>query len=522
MMKSAGKVGLAVLISRILGLVRDQVFTFFFGAKALNDAFFMAFRIPNLLRDLFAEGALSSAFVTVFSRKKATEGDYGAWKLMRLVVTIQVAILSLIVVLGIIFAPEIVRVIAPDFIQEPGKTELTIILTRILFPFILFVGMAALSMGVLNAYGRFGLPASASSFFNLGSIILGVGLAVIFDPDFSDTAMICMAIGTVGGGILQWLVQVPALWKLGYRFRPEWNLKDPGLIEIGKLMGPAVVGVSAVQVNVLINSIFASSFPGAVTMLAVAFRLIQLPIGMFGVAISTASLPSMAVDAVIPDKNLFRTRVERALRLNTALCLPSACGLIILGTPIVGLLFQRGEFNKMNTVTTADLLSAYAIGLVAYASIKVLAPAFYAMNRTFIPMCVSLLSILVTLTLNWIFVKFTHFGAFGLALTTSISALFSASILLIMFTRAVGPFTRAIWSGAGKIIVASVAMSLVLISLQQVFPLSSRAHFLQNLTQVIVGVPVGGIVYFLIARLLKLEEVDEVLRMVGRKIGIRK
>lgn len=522
-MRSAGKVSLAVLVSRILGLVRDQVFTSCFGVGLLNDAFYMAFRIPNLLRDLFAEGALSTAFVTIFARKKAQEGDVGAWKLARLMVSFQWAILSILVILGILFAPEIVGLIAPDYAYEPGKIELTIRLTRILFPFILFVGMAALSMGILNAYGRFGLPASASSFFNLGSIVFGLGLAWVFDPQFGEKAMVCMAIGTLGGGVLQWLVQVPALGKLGYRYRPEWDLQDPGLRQIGKLVGPAIVGVSAVQVNVVINSIFASAFPGAVTMLAVAFRLIQLPIGMFGVAISTAALPALTVDAALLDQQAFRRRVEHALRMNAVLCIPSACGLAILSVPLIGLLFQRGRFDTLNTIETAHILVAYAVGLIGYASIKVLAPAFYALNRTITPMCVSLGSIGVTFVLNWFFVYRTHFGATGLAIATSFSALFSAGVLLAILSRWVEGPSPEMWKAIGKILFASAVMSGVVAFSEWIhWKQGVPYHFLGNLSRVGVGVGLGLWTFFFVARWLKLEEVEEVERAIGKKLRIQK
>ncbi len=517
-MKSAGTVGIAVMVSRVLGLVRDQVFTACFGVGLLTDAFYMAFRIPNLLRDLFAEGALSTAFVTVFARKRAQEGDEAAWRLSRLTMTLQCLLLGALVLLGVWFAPAIVGWMAHGYTQ-PGKMELTVVLTRILFPFILFVGMAALSMGVLNSYGHFGLPASASSFFNLGSIVVGVGLALILDPSFGETAIVCMAIGSLCGGILQWLVQVPALWKLGYRYRPAWNLSDPGLRDIGRLMGPALIGASAVQINVVINSVFASKFDGAVTMLAVAFRLVQLPIGLFGVAISTASLPGMAVAATLDNKESLRQRIEHALRLNAALCIPAACGLAILGVPLIGVLFQRGKFDSDSTLATARILIAFSIGLIAYASSKILVSAFYAMNRTAIPMCVSLGSIIVTFTLNWLLVKYTTFGAAGLALTTSTVSIFSSGILLANLACLVGAPSPGTWKAIGKIVVASAIMSgLVFLSLWIHTELGVGFLFWGNLSRVVVGVGLGALSYAGMTRWLKLEEVAELERALLRKL----
>jgi putative peptidoglycan lipid II flippase len=523
MMKAAGKVGLAVLVSRILGLVRDQVFAFFFGAGFLMDCFQAAFRIPNLLRDLFAEGALSSAFVTVFSRTRKQEGDERAWELARIVMTLQVLLLSSITILGIIFAPQLVRLIAPGFAAIAGKTDLTITLTRVLFPFILFVGMAALTMGILNAYQRFGLPASASSFFNLGSVVVGLGLALYFDSQFSWRAIICMAIGSVVGGFLQWFVQVPALRKLGYRYRFTWNLKDKGLHEILRLMGPTMIGASAVQVNVMINAAFASQLGnGPISWLALAFRLIQLPIGLFGVAISTAALPSLAVEATHENKEAFRTRVEKALRMNAALCIPSACGLAILSVPLVGVLFEHGgQFSIVDTSETAKVLSAYAIGLVGYASLKVLTSAFYALGQTRLPMFISFLSIIVTASLNGWFIYYAKVGAIGLAFSTSVAALLNAAILLFNLRGAVGSFAAATWGAMVKILAASAAMSLVLLVSQWVHQKLGISHgFVSHLSRTVAGVGLGGIVYIATARALHLEEVKDILTSISKKLGL--
>lgn len=520
-MKSAGTVGIAVMVSRILGLVRDQVFATCFGTGPLNDAFYMAFRIPNMLRDLFAEGALSSAFVTVFARKKAQQGVEAAWRLSRLVMTFQCLLLGLIAILGIAFAPAIVAWMAQGY--PPGKLEITVLLTRILFPFILFVGMAALSMGVLNAFGHFALPASASSFFNLGSIVIGAGLAYHFDPKFGETAIICMAIGSLCGGILQWLVQVPALWKLGYRYRPAWDLHDPGLRDVGRLSSPALVGASAVQVNVLINSIFASRFDGAVTMLAFAFRLVQLPIGLFGVAISTAALPGMAVDATRDDKESFRWKVEHALRLNAALCVPAACGLALLGAPLIGMIFQHGKFDEVSTLATSRVLLAFSIGLIAYASNKVLISAFFALHRTTTPMLVSIGSILITFLLNWFFAHRTNFGAAGLALTTSVVSIASTGILFANLTRHAGAASPGLWKAIWKIALSSAVMSAVVFGSQWTHhQLGVETLFLGNLSRVIFGVGLGVLTYAAMTRWLGLEEVAEVEQAVMRKLGGRK
>jgi len=517
---SVGKVGAAIMVSRVLGLARDLVFAFCFGAGSLMDCFQTAFRIPNMLRDLFAEGALSTAFVTVFVRRRAREGDASARLLARLVVTFQVLLLAGVVVMGILFAPRMVRIIAPGF--SDSKLELTATLTRILFPFILFLGMAALAMGVLNSHGRFGLPASASSFFNLGSIVVGLGLALIYDPQFGPTAIVCMAIGALTGGFLQWFIQVPALRALGYRFQPAWDLHDSGLREIGRLMAPTLVGLSAVQINVMINTIFASHMgDGAVSWLAYAFRIIQLPIGLFGVAISMVALPSLAVEAMNADKEPFRMRVERALRLNAALCIPAACGLAILSRPLVSALFERGRFDAEDTATTAGILCAYALGLVGYASVKVLVAAFYALNRTTVPMVVSLASIAATVLLNWFFVYKLRYGAAGLALATSLSALGSAGILWSVLTGLVGGFSRQGWDALGRILLAAAIMSLAVVFILWIHTkLDVNAGLGGNLSRVFFGGGAGVLIYGFAARILKLEEALAMENVLRSKLGL--
>src|SRR4029077_824612 len=255
--RATGVVGIAILCSRVLGLIREQVFAGLFGAGKNLDAFLMAFRLPNLLRDLFAEGALSTAFITTFSKKIATEGDESAWRLGNKVATLTAVFMSVVTLLGIVFAPQLVGVMT-WWSWAPEKTELTILLTRIMWPFILLVSLAALAMGMLNAKNVFGAPAMASSYFNLGSIIGGVALGWWFDPHFGARSLIGLSIGTLIGGLWQLTAQFPWLRRVGFRFNPDFQWRDSGVRTILILMGPAVIAASAVQVNVLINSGFAA------------------------------------------------------------------------------------------------------------------------------------------------------------------------------------------------------------------------------------------------------------------------
>ncbi|HLA95302.1 MAG TPA: murein biosynthesis integral membrane protein MurJ, partial [Pyrinomonadaceae bacterium] len=289
--RSAGIVSIAVMFSRVLGLIREQVFAYFFGAGFLNDAFQLAFRIPNVLRDLFAEGALSAAFVKVFTDYQINKSEKEAWQLASLVLNALAVILSVVTIIGVIFSRQFVDLIADGF--SPEKAALATTLTQIMFPFILLVALAAVAMGVLNTKGIFGIPASASTVFNIVSIVFGLGFAYClsggswvssFDkhtiPDgTAQWAIIGMAIGTLIGGAAQFLMQIPSLLKVGFRFVPKLSFTDPGVRRVMALMGPAIIGTSAVQVNVLVNTFFVSGIDGGISWLGYAFRLMQFPIG---------------------------------------------------------------------------------------------------------------------------------------------------------------------------------------------------------------------------------------------------
>ncbi|MES2572607.1 MAG: murein biosynthesis integral membrane protein MurJ, partial [Verrucomicrobiota bacterium] len=337
--RSAGIVALAVMCSRVLGLARELILAKLFGAGFAMDAFVAAFRVPNLLRDLFAEGALSTAFVTTFSKKIKNEGDQSAWALANKVATLATIVLSLVTIVGILLAPQLIGLLAGGF--TPEKRELTILLARIMFPFILMVSLAALAMGMLNAKNVFGAPAMASSFFNLGSIVGGISLGWWMDPHFGERALIGLAMGTLIGGALQLLIQFPALRRAGFEFRPDFVWRDEGVRQVLRLMGPAVIAASAVQVNVMVNGRFASELmgDGPVSWLSYAFRLMQLPLGLFGVAIGTVTLPLVSRSAAAGNTEEFRSILARGMRLAFLLTIPSTVGLILLARPIISLIY---------------------------------------------------------------------------------------------------------------------------------------------------------------------------------------
>jgi putative peptidoglycan lipid II flippase len=526
--RATGLVGVAILCSRVLGLIREVVFAALFGASRNMDAFLTAFRAPNMLRDLFAEGALSTAFVTTFSQRIATEGDKSAWNLASKVATLTLVFMSAVSLLGVIFAPVLINILAPGFPVE--KAELTVLLTRIMFPFILLVSLAALVMGMLNAKHVFGMPAMASSFFNLGSIIGGVTLCYWLDPQpdwrhphFGERGLVGLSIATLIGGLLQLIVQFPSIRRVGFQFRPDFKWRDHGVRTILGIMGPATIAASAVQMNVLINSLFASYLQdGAVSWLNIAFRLMQLPLGMFGVAVATVTLPLVSRSAALGDTSQFRSALAHSVRLVLLLTIPSAIGLVILAEPIIRLIYEHGRFTAFATEQTAGALRFYAIGLAAYSADKVLIPTFYALDKRYLPMLVSFFSILVNSCLSWLLAFHFHLGHRGLALSTSLVAITNFLLLYSMMRYYTGRLeTGAMFQTIAKLLFAGIGLAGIC-WLASAFFFSTHPHapIWANLIAMLTTITIGAGIYFGTAYLLRVAEVQDVVDLVRRKIQV--
>lgn len=513
--RSAGVVSAAVLLSRITGLVRETVFAGLFGSGLAYDAFVAAFRIPNLLRDLLAEGSLSSAFVTTFSQTLSARGKSAAYELSNQVTTLLTPLLALVCLIGVIFAPELVGVLFPGYAEIEGKKELTVLLTRIMMPFLLFVALAAKAMGVLNSSGRFGIPALASAFFNAASVGSGLVVGFVLGPRLGIEPIVGMTIGTLLGGMVQYGCQVPELRRLGLRFRPKFDFSDPALCQVLRLMGPTVIGAAAVQVNVMVNSVFASEITGPsgeaingpVAWLSYAFRFMQLPLGVFGVAVAAATLPTISRDAGSRHIAEFRETLSRSLGLVFLLTVPSAVGLVVLSRPIVGVIFQRGEFTANDTEQTALALSFYCLGLTAYAAIKTLTPAFYALNDVRAPVAISLFSIMLNYGLNRLFLERMGWGHWALALSTSLVATLNFLLLLFSMRAKIGGIEgRRLLTAAVKIGLASAAMGLGCKAVDAAIGAQLGAAFLPRLLTLLVAVPLGvGLLYGL-CRLMRVQE----------------
>ncbi|HJQ98422.1 MAG TPA: murein biosynthesis integral membrane protein MurJ [Candidatus Polarisedimenticolaceae bacterium] len=457
LLRSAGSISVATAMSRVLGLARDQVQSYYFGAGFVTDAFLAAFRIPNLMRDLFAEGALSSAFVPTFTTVRTKDGEEAAWTLARRVMSVLLVLLGVLSLLIFFGAPAIMHVYAAGF--SPEKLDLAIRMTRILSPFLLAVALASVAMGVLNTFGRFFVPALAPASLNVAAILGMIALPPLlvhggWHPGLS------LAIGAMAGGLLQFGVQLPGLYALGFRFRWDWRPKDPGVVRIAKLMLPATIGQAATQINFLVDTWLASRYGnGPITWLSLAFRLIQLPIGLFGVALGMANLARVSRDAAQGDHEGLRTNLASALRAAALLALPATAGLVALREPIIRLLFEHGRFDAHSTQGTAAALLCYALGLYAYAVTKIQVPTFYALGDTRLPVIGSTSAVAAKLAANGLFVLILPAVGLdpflGLALSTSIAAWTNFSILGMGLRRRAGAL-----EGRG-VVRATVSMALL-------------------------------------------------------------
>lgn len=457
----------------------------------------------------------------------------------------------MICIAGIFLSPYFVELITYNYLGDPNhyyppeKAALATLLMQIMFPFILLVALAALAMGVLNTKGRFGIPASASTAFNVVSIIVGLGLAfwlsggvwersndkLTIPADAAQWAIIGMSIGTLLGGAAQLLIQVPSLFKVGFRFSLDLSFRDEGVRRVMRLMGPAIIGTGAIQVKVLVDTIVASGIDGGASWLNYAFRLMQLPIGVFGVAIGTAAIPTLSRLAAEGKFDTFRSTLSGAMRLVFLLAIPSAFGLIVLGEPIVSLVYQRGKFDGFDTDMTAWALAAYSIGLAAYAAIKVVSPAFFALDDAKTPMYISVASILVHVPTSFGMMMLLSnvgvsperpngFGHVGVALATSVVATVNFFVMTYFMRRKIDRINgREIAGAVVKIVIASVAMSaaayLVYILLARQF--ADKTLVIQ-LIEALVPIAVGGAVFLAASKILRISELEKIFKSLSARL----
>ncbi|MDS4013992.1 MAG: murein biosynthesis integral membrane protein MurJ [Candidatus Accumulibacter sp.] len=423
LLRSLATVSSMTLLSRILGFVRDFVIARTFGAGMLTDAFFVAFKLPNLLRRLFAEGAFSQAFVPVLGEYKNRYGASETRQLVDRVVSLLFLVVFAVTLLGMLAAPILVYISAPGFAADSGKFALTVELTRITFPYILFMSLVAVAGGILNTWSRFAIPAFTPVLLNLSLILMALFATPYFDPP-----IIALAWGVFLGGALQLVFQIPSLARLGMLPRFSLSLQDAGVRRIFRLMAPALLGVSVAQVSLLLNSIFASFLnTGSVSWLYYADRLMEFPAGLLGAALGTILLPSLSKSHASGRHKEYSELLDWGLRLTFLLAAPAALALAMLAVPLVTTLFHHGAFTPDDVMRTREALVAYSVGLLGMILVKVLAPGFYARQNVRTPVRIALLCLLVTQLLNLLLIPWLRHA--GLALAIGLAACLNAALL---------------------------------------------------------------------------------------------
>ncbi len=513
LIRSTGIIGSATLSSRVLGFLRDILFARLFGTGVYAQAFVVAFRLPNMLRDMVGEGATDAAIVPVLTeyRHRTSEEEY--WDAARVIFNLMLVVLVIISVLGVVFAPVIVRIIAPGFLKDPQKFSTTVTLTRLLFPYILFLGMIAYSKGVLNSLHYFTTPAYATVVLNAAMI--------------ASLLLLCPLIGVNGlvlgilvGGILQVLMQIPPLTVRGFRLTKGFRLVHPIAGRIGRLLLPRILGTAVYQLSVLIDTVLASLAwivgAGGVAALYYAHRLIHLPLAIFGISLATAVLPRMSKEAAASDLGKLKNTVNFSLRTVFMVMIPAALGLMVLAKPIVRVLFQRGEFTGYSTMITSSALLFYAFGLFAYAGIKIMVNAYYSMGDTRTPVRTASISLAINVVLNLILMWPLKVG--GLALATSIAATVNFFMLYGIMTRRIGDIgTSSILLSFARICGATVVMGF--------FTYAGRVLLLKDGVSGIVAfagiagiIFVSAVIYLVFAYIAGVEGVRKLWRLIAAKV----
>lgn len=506
--KSAGIIGLGILLSRILGFLRDIVIAFVFGTLVPAQAFVVAFRIPNLLRDLVAEGAANAAFVPILSEYATKKTRKEFWELAEVVLNSMIIVLLGISLLGILFAPVIVRAIAPGFVKDPEKLQLTIQLTQFMFPYIFFIGLTAYATGVLNSLKHFTTPAFSQPLWNVALI-----LSALFLCPKLKVPVMGLAIGVLVGGILQLSVQVLPLLNSGLSLPKLNRFKHPASSDIGRLLLPRVFGASIYQINIFVDTMLASLSrivgEGAVAALYYSNRLWQFPLAIFGTAWAQAMLPTLSEHAAEEDINKFKDTLSFSLRSVFFITIPAAIGLLILSTPIVQVLFERGSFDRYSTQITSVALFYYSLGLFAYAGVKILVSAFYSLKDTKTPVKIALAVLILNIILNIVLMYPLKVG--GLALATSISSAVNFILLFYLLRKKIGPLGGfKILKSFGRITLAGVVMGLILIWANSILRFSP-------IVQIVVVISIGIVSFFVGCLVFDVDEFKGFLRWTLRR-----
>ena len=511
--RAAGILGSATMLSRIMGMVRDMVVSRLFGAGLATDAFFAAFQIPNMLRRFFAEGALTSAFVPTFSATLTKRGDDKARELANTCFTLLTIIMALVTLAGIILSPLIVSLMFPGFKAEPGKFELAVLLNRLMFPYIFFISLVALCMGILNTLRHFFTPAISTVFLNISMIVAALCLRGFFEAPIT-----ALAVGVLIGGCIQLALQLPVLWKKGFPLRPNFNFNSPEVRSIALLMLPSVFGVGVYYLNIMVSAILASLLPqGSVSYLYYAQRLFEFPQGIFTVSVAQAVLPSMSRQAAAGDVAAMKETLSFGVRLTLFITIPAMAGLMVCSTPIFSLIFMGGAFDYQTAVNSASALLYYSVGLSFVALTRVLAPVFYALKDTRTPVITAFITFVINLGLSLVLMGPLKHG--GLALATTLSAFCNMLMLLWFLRRKIGSFGGGgILVTAFKSTVASIPMAAAVWYLCSFIDWSQSGHKVLKGSVLGGSILCGGAIYMLAVKLLRSEEAIDALALVGRKL----
>ncbi len=481
LIRSTGVISAATVVSRVLGFVRDIVLAGLFGTSIGAQAFVVAFRIPNSLRDLVGEGAANAAIVPVLSEYKALKDEKEFLHVSRVLFNISFVILSVLAVLGVIFSPLIVRILAPGFMSEPEKFALTVKLNRAIFPYLILVGLTAYSMGVLNSLKRFAAPAFGPALMNIAMIAAALWLC-------PKIGVMGLAIGVLAGGVFQLLLNIPYMYKEGVSLSFRDGLRHAAVGRIGRLLVPRALGSAVYQINIFVDMILASLAwivgAGGVAALYYANRLLQFPLAIFGLALAQAALPKMSQEFAANDIDKLKDTLSFSLRMVILIMVPASFGLAMLGAPIIKILFERGQFTAYSTSITQSALFFYSFGLLAYGGIKLLVTAFYAMHDTMTPVRTACAAVIVNVLLSIILMWPLKLG--GLALATSISATINMLALYKVLRRKIGDFgTSAIIDSFLRVLLASIVMGAALKIVSLVFPAASCAGLLVSIAAAI-------------------------------------
>lgn len=501
---------ICIFLCRFTGLIRTRVLSTLFGAGVELDAFYTAFRIPNLLRDLFAEGALSQSYTSVAAKELKTNGDQRTWDLTHKVFTQLLALMLVLVTLGILLSGPLMDIL---YTESPSASVMGLAtnLCRIMWPFILFASLSALTMGTLNILGVFGLPMIASAAFNIVTIVIGLLLGYLIDPSFGSKALYGFAIAVVLGGVAQWMVQFPRLKQAGYKWRFDFKWKDPNIYRIWILMIPSVFASGTTQFNILINNFFALELEkGSVTALTNAFQIWQLPVGLFGVATGMVVLPSVSRMMVENRRREIAEHVAKALRFVAFFAVPSLVIIGILSNQCISIVFQSGKFNPAAVQYTGDVLASYSIGLLGYIGTKVIQPVFLALEKRWVPLITAIISLSVSISLNYLFVRILHKDASWLALTTSVITTLNFFIYFLYLRHHLGGICgKLLISGLFKIIIAgSVFAFIVYIGREWFLAEFTNWGFFVRLSIFTIISGIGFASYLVVAWILRLSELE--------------